>query len=527
MKQWRRWAALLLCALLTAALLPGCGQPDETVTFAAALEGAPATYDPAMAVSAVEQTAAMHLFENLMRLHNGDNGIEVEGAVAQSWECTDNMDGTETYTFRLRNDARWSDGKEVRAQDFVYGWQHLVDPATESPNAAMLDMVAGYDKARKGDLDALAVMAVNDTTLQVDLSCRCPYFLRSICTAAATMPRRADLAGLREVVGNGPYEWGDETDGVLTLQLSEHYYDTRRVGPDVLKLYFCASAEEAQTLLDDGTVDFAGNLADEALIGAEGWTAASAPRVTLLVVNQGSRQLSGYGVLEAMSLAIDRTALAQLPGAGPRQPAEGLIPYGVVTSAGESFRRPESALIDNTDYEKSCADAVAALQNRDMSAVTGVSVVFEMEGINAQLAGMIQRNWMEQLGLVTEIRGQSAEEMAATLSRGEFSVALIRVSGDRNDAGAWLNMWRSRSAENVGHFSSNAYDMLLRVAAAASDAAARDAYLADAELLLLDQGYVIPLYDEVRFFRLRTGFAGLVSDGLGVFRFDTVRQVAN
>ena len=302
MKQWRRWAALLLCALLTAALLPGCGQPDETVTFAAALEGAPATYDPAMAVSAVEQTAAMHLFENLMRLHNGDNGIEVEGAVAQSWECTDNMDGTETYTFRLRNDARWSDGKEVRAQDFVYGWQHLVDPATESPNAAMLDMVAGYDKARKGDLDALAVMAVNDTTLQVDLSCRCPYFLR-------------------------------------TLQLSEHYYDTRRVGPDVLKLYFCASAEEAQTLLDDGTVDFAGNLADEALIGAEGWTAASAPRVTLLVVNQGSRQLSGYGVLEAMSLAIDRTALAQLPGAGPRQPAEGLIPYGVVTSAGERTHR--------------------------------------------------------------------------------------------------------------------------------------------------------------------------------------------
>jgi oligopeptide transport system substrate-binding protein len=527
MKLWKRWAGLLLAATLLAGLAAGCGEKEEKVTFSAAVEGVPSTYDPAMAVSVSEQIAAVHLYENLIRLQNGENGVEIIGAVARSWECEDNLDGSETYTFRLRGDAKWSDGETVRAQDFVYGWQHLVDPSTASPNASLLDMVVGYEKARKGDLDALAVRAVNDTTLEVELSCRCPYFLRSVCTAAATMPRRADLAGSREIVSNGPYRWGGEEDGAVTLLLAEDYYDARRIGADVLKLYFCRTAEEAEALLEDGTVDFAGNLDDETLTEEDGWSREATPRVTMLVVNQMARQLSGYGILGAMSLAVDRTGLAQLEGGGPRIPAEGLIPPGIVISDGREFRQAAGVRIDNSDYEKNCADALALLQNRDMSAITRPSIVFEMEGVNARAAGMIQRCWMEKLGLVTEIRGLSAEEMADTLTKGEFSVALLSWSGDRNDASAYLNMWRSRSSDNVAQFNSSAYDMLMRVVAASSSSEARDAYLTDAELLLLDQGYAIPLWHDVRFYRLRTGFAGLLSDGLGVFRFEGVRKVDN
>lgn len=526
MKLWKRTAALLLSVLLTATLAAGCGQQEE-VTFSAALEGIPSTYDPSLAVSTSEQIAAVHLYENLMRLHSGENGTEVVGAVAQSYECTDNLDGTETYTFHLRSDARWSDGRAVKAGDFVYAWQHLVDPNTESPNAALLDMVAGYDEARQGDLDALQVKAVNDTTLEVALSCRCPYFLRAICTIAATMPRRADLAGVKEVVGNGPYCWGDDADGVLTLRVSERYYDTRRVGPNTLKLYFCATAEEAEQLLNDGTVDFAGNLNDEALAAEEGWIKEACPRTTMLVVNQRAQQLLGEGIRPAMSLSIDRVALAEVPGAGLRVPAEGLIPYGITASDGQVFRVVEGALIDNTDYGENCAKALARLQNRDAGSIKDVVILYEMTGINARLAGMIQSAWQEQLGLTVRLQGLTAEEMAAKLERGEFNVALVSWDGDRNDASAWLNMWRSGSRDNVALFASNAYDMLMRAAASSSSYGARDAYLADAELLLLDQGNAIPLYHDVRAYRLRSGFAGLLSDGLGVFRFEAVRQVAN
>ena len=65
-----------------------------------------------------------------------------------------------TYTFTLRSAARWSDGERVTAEDFVYAWQRLVDPATASPNASLLSMVAGYDEVREsGDVSLLGVKA--------------------------------------------------------------------------------------------------------------------------------------------------------------------------------------------------------------------------------------------------------------------------------------------------------------------------------------------------------------------------------
>ena len=526
MKLWKRMAALVLAALLLAGSAAGCGQQQE-MTFSAALVGVPASYDPAMAVSCSEQIAAVHLYENLMRLQIGESGTEVVGALAQSYERTDNLDGTETYTFHLRSDARWSDGRTVRAGDFVYGWQHLVDPDTESPNAALLDMVTGYDKARQGDLDALAVRAVNDTTLEVDLSCHCPYFIRSICTVGPTMPRRADLAGSKEPVTNGPYAWGDNTDGVLTLHVSEHYYDTRRLGPDTLKFYFCDPAEQAETLLDDGTVDFAGNLDDESLKAEDGWTMEPYPETTLLVVNQMAQQLNNKDYRQVLSLVIDRTALIETPGVGLCAPAEGLIPYGITASDGQAFRELEGPRIDNTDYEQNCAAAKALLQNRTMDGIADVVILYENTGANAQLAGQIQAAWQEQLGMKARVQGASPEEMAAKLRKGEFNVALISCAADRNDASAFLNMWRSGSRDNVALFGSSAYDTLMRVAAASSSAEARDAYLADAERLLLEQGNAIPLYTTVRAYRLRTGLTGLLSDGLGVFRFGGIRQAAN
>ena len=104
-------------------------------------------------------------------------------------------------------------------------------------------------------------------------------------------------------------------------------------------------------------------------------------------------------------------------------------------------------------------------------------------------------------------------------------MALIHCVGDRNDAEPYLQMWQSGHPDNYAQFHSTAYDMLLRVAAASSSAEARDAYLADAERLLVEQGNAVPLYFTNRVYALRDGLTGLLSDGLGVFRFDAVRPV--
>jgi oligopeptide transport system substrate-binding protein len=529
MKKWKRIAALALAALMTASLAAGCGQRQEDgIALSAAVTGRPTSFDPALAASEGEQMAAMHLYENLMRLQSGGDGAEVVGGVARRWQCVDNLDGTETYTFTLRSDARWSDGKPVRAGDFVYAWQHLVDPASNSPNAALLDMVAGYEEARRGDLDALQVRAKDSNTLEVVLSCRCHYFLRSVCAVAATMPRRADLAGSSAVVSNGPYAWGGYSDGVLTMTASEQYYDRRRLGPETVTIRYCDTAERAAALFEAGTVDFVCGLTDEAVAERGTWDIEPYPETALLVVNQMSQQLEDRRLRQALSLAVDRRELAELAGAALQSPAEGLVPYGIAAYDGSAFRTLAGSLIDNDDYEAGCDRARELLAQARMPTAAGVTILYADRGVNAQVAQQIQTAWQEQLGLTAALQGVEPAEMAEALRRGAFSVALMDTTADRNDAGAFLNMWRSGGAENVAQFHSDAYDMLLRVADASSSAEARDAYLADAERLLLEQGNVIPLYFTSRAWQIRSGLTGLLSDGRGVFYFGGVRRmVAN
>ena len=121
----------------------------------------------------------------------------------------------------------------------------------------------------------------------------------------------------------------------------------------------------------------------------------------------------------------------------------------------------------------------------------------------------------------------SPAELTEALTRGTFSVALIHLTGDRNDAEAFLDPWQAGHPENWALFHDNAYDILLRMAASSSSQEARDAYLSDVERLLVEQGNVVPLYFTGRAWRLRSGLTGLFSDGLGVFRFSGVRQAAD
>ena len=113
----RKYVALLLiaAALLT---LAACGEAEpEHMTVRAALVDAPHTLDPALAVTETEKTVDAQLFENLMKINTAG---ALTPAQAASYTYTDNMDGTETYTFTLRNEIYRSDGQKVTASDFVY-----------------------------------------------------------------------------------------------------------------------------------------------------------------------------------------------------------------------------------------------------------------------------------------------------------------------------------------------------------------------------------------------------------------------
>ena len=549
MKRSKRLLALAL-ALCTVLAMVGCTSAEpEQMTMRAALVDALVTLDPARAVTETEKTVAANLFENLMK----QTTAGVVGAQAAGYEYTDNMDGTETYTFTLRNDIYWSDGKRVTAHDFVYAWQRLVDPATASPHASILNMVAGYADAISGDPAALQVSASDDRTFVVTISGHCSYFLSVVCTAVSTMPVRADVASPAEseeetqteqgdqeaqpvqdwsmdaatLLTNGPYAVTGMTEEGLSAAAAERYYDARRLGPDVLEFRYTGSSEDAMALYDAGDVDFVLDAGD-----VEGAVEASSARVSTVLINQMATSLS-ESVRQAMSMVVDRNALAEAVGSEYRA-ADGLIPYGIVTSDGSSFRDANGPAIDNDPekYDARCQEAVGLLLSAGYSAValehmSPVTLLYESNAVNVKVAQMLQAVWRDKLGIRVSIRGVSPEDMMTVLKNGEFSLALTDVNGDRNTALSYLNRFSSDQQENYGQFYSNAYDMLIRVAANSSSDTARDAYLADAEKMLLDSGYVIPLYNETYTWLLRDTLTGIQTDGMGVYYFQGVMEATS
>lgn len=540
MKQMKRIAALLLALVLVAGLLAGCSR-DDTVQFRVGLESVPSTLDPALVSTDEEKIAVSHLFENLMKLQSdGNGGCTAVSGLAHSYTCDTTPEGQETYTFKLRSGLHWSDGADLVASDFVFAWQRLVNPATGSPNAAILDMVAGYSSARAGDTAKLQVSAPDDETFVVVLSGSCPYFLESVCTAAATMPVRSDIVGqenwsiqLTTLVTNGAYtavSWENDT---LTLQQTQNYYDSRRLGPDSIVFRFTTDAKTAESLYEQDEVDFVLGLTDEAIAKKpDGWQPDYYPLTSVVLLNQRSKFAGDENIRRAMSLVIDRHAIAELLGARSFLEAEGLVSWGIQNTVGTAFREI-GACVDNdpANYEKNCETAKQLMIDngyvgRKLSEFGKITMLYESDGISDSLAQLLQKTWKEKLGLTVTLQSVSQAEISQALQKGEYTIAALRVTSDRNDATGFLNRWRSGNEGNYANFSSSAYDILLRVAAVSASSEARDAYLEDAERLLIETGNVIPLYSSTKSWELSPHFTGVFGDGLGRYFFYGVNKIS-
>ena len=539
MMKLKRPVAALLAAVLLLGLLSGCHR-ENGVSFRVAMGSVPATLDPALAATDEEKTVVSHLFENLMKLQSdGNGGTTAVNGVARSYQCDTTAEGQETYTFKLRSSAAWSDGTKVTAQDFVYAWKRLVDPATGSKNARILDMVAGYSAARTGE-DALQVSAPDDETFVVALSGRCPYFIDSVCTAAATMPVQSAAAAQENwsmspdtLVTNGPYTVASWENDTMLLQQTDGYHDARRLGPESISFRFTADVKTANSLYEKGDADFVLGLTDEAVAKKiDSWMPDYYPETSVVLLNQLSDLTSNENVRRAMGLVIDRNAIAELLGSRTHLAAEGLVTWGIRSTTGGQFRDFGSAVDnDSENYEKNCQTAQELMKEAGYTAtkltsLAPVIMLYESDGTTDSLALLLQKTWKEKLGLSVTLKGVSSEEITQALERGEYTLAALRVTSDRNDATGFLNRWRMGEEDNYANFTSSAYDMLLRVAAVSASQEARDAYLEDAERLLIEKGNVIPMYCSTRSWSLSDSFTGVFGDGLGRYFFTGVHKAS-
>lgn len=552
MPRFKRLAALLLPAALCVSMLAGCSKAGEGLSLSVCAGAALETLDPIYAESTGDQTILVHLYENLMRVTaDGSGGTTVVPGMAKSVDQEENHDGTVTYTFRLRS-AKWSDGQSVKASDFVYAWQRLADPASHSPYAELLSVVSGYDEARAaGDMELLQVSAKNDTTLVVVLNGTYDWFLKEVCTSPATMPLRKDVvqrlknvavqssedtdaaadpwwADPTALVTNGPYlATGYEVGMSLTVSANERYYGDQN-GPRDLTFHF-ADAAEAEMLYEGKTVDAVCTLTEERLAelaADENWSAVPELGAYTVLFNCRQDLFSDVLIRQAMNLAVDRNALAQIAGVTARA-AEGLVPSGVPENETGDFRAVGGALLDNDPetYDDRCAQAKALLEEAGYDRGTDLGqleYLYVDEGTNGLVALALCQQWQDVLAIQVTPRGMTEQELWAALRTGDYMLAGMDLDAAGNDAECFLMDWTSDSQDNVVGYENSAYDTLMTIIANAADGTARMGCLHDAEELLLMDDVLGPLYTRGTAWELRDGLTGAFRDARGWFCFSGV-----
>ena len=248
---------------------------DFNITVNLASE--PMTMDPALNSSVDGGIMALHLFEGLMKwedsgeVANGTDGTADSGKLvpgqAESYEKTENDDGTVTYTFKLRDGIKWSDGKDVTAGDFEYSWKRLVNPETAADYNYMLDGVVNANEIMAGekDPDELAAKALDDKTFEVTLVNDLNYF-EELCAFPAMMPVREDMiekAGdqwtfdTATYISNGAYKLKEWThNSQIVVEKNENYYDVENLGPETITFKLMDDQNAMLSGFNSGELDF-------------------------------------------------------------------------------------------------------------------------------------------------------------------------------------------------------------------------------------------------------------------------------
>jgi oligopeptide transport system substrate-binding protein len=462
--------------------------------------GEPETLDPHKSSTVLESNILRNLFEGLVVLDPGGN---VAPGVADRWEVSE--DGL-TYTFRLRDNARWSNGEPVTAEDFVYSLRRIEDPKTRSQYAEVLYPIRNAEEVNTGKaaVAELGVAAPDARTVRITLKAPTPYFLQLLTHQTSLPVNGKEIARLGDdwikpgkMVSNGAYMLDDvKPNAHIRIVKNPHYWEAAKVTIDTV--VFDPSEDRAAVLKRYRAGEFDvvyGDVPNDQL----GWLRQNMPRdlhiapyagVYYYTLNTTKPPFNDKRVRVALSMAINREILVEkITGAG-ELPAYGFVPEG---TAGYTPRRVAWQAMSQAAREAAALKLMAEAgygPGRPLQ----FKLVYNTSENHKRIAIALTAMW-KKLNVNVELVNNEGKVHFTTLRLGDFQMGRSGWIADYNDAQNYLFLSQtSTKQQNYSRFSNPEYDRLMAEASLTGDAGKRAALLEQAEGILLEEMPVIPVY---------------------------------
>lgn len=532
-KRWKQAVSLLLVSAMAVGLA-ACGASSKdgaasagATTTAANGGSASGTSDlnvmletPVEALDpqqAVDGTSFEVIADYTDGLYQMDKDGEAVPALAADTQISE--DGL-SYTFKIRDDAKWSNGEPVTAQDFVFAWQRAVDPKIASEYAYMLSDVGQIKNAAdiiagKKDKSELGVTAVDDKTLKVELNVQVPYFLglmyfptfypvnqkffESCGDTFATSPETT--------LSNGAFILDSYEPAATAFHLKKNpdYYDAKRVKLTGINYQVIQDSQQALMSYQTGAVDTTlvnGEQVDQVKDDPT-FHAIAAGYLWYVVPNISKvKELSNLNVRLAMTMAINRESITTGVLKDGSIPTYTAVPIDFATGPdGSDFAG------DQKKFENVCRfDAAAAadywkkgLEELGVSSIS-LNMIVDADDAPQKVAQVLKEQWETTLpGLTVNLVVEPKKQRVQDMQDGNFEVGLTRWGPDYADPMTYLGMWGTGNSNNYGEWSNADYDAILAACTTgdlAMDAAGRWAKLLDGEKIVMDNAVIFPLYTQ-------------------------------
>lgn len=462
--------------------------------------GEPDTLDPQKSTLAIE---AAIIGEFLHGFVKRDGKGRIVPACAESWVMSE--DGL-TYTFKLRDELKWSDGVPLTSDDFVAGIRRLFDPATAAINSSLFFLIENGRAAVRGEvpLEAVGVRAIGPQHVEIRLLNPEPNFLSMLTGRLITpIPRHAiERNGDAWIkpghsVANGPFrlvKWSAHE--LVALERNPEYYDANNVAFDKIIYYPTTDLATGVKKFRAGEIDYLRGYPTtdyDRLKSILGDQVKRAPvhSVSYLIPNFEKALYRDERLLKALSLALDRRILAEKVLRGSAQPAWRYTPFTV--TGYEAADLPFA----NTPMAERRAEARRLLAETGYGGSNPLRITLNVisGGTGKNVAIALRAMW-QQVGIEATIETLEMRVHYSNMDHQKFDLGFSAWIG-YDDPYLYLSALVSDEGAisyNSGHYSNETFDALLAEAVTIADRTARFAKFASAEKLLLDDVGVIPLY---------------------------------
>ncbi|MDQ0174842.1 peptide ABC transporter substrate-binding protein [Bacillus chungangensis] len=459
----------------------------------------PTSFDPPVGFDSVSWQALNNIMEGLTRL---DENHMPQPATAAKWEVSD--DG-KTYTFYIRESAKWSNGEPVTAGDFEFAWKRLLDPKTASPAAFLAYFIEGAEDFYNGEgsKDNIQVKAVNDQTLVVTLTSPQAYFLSVIANpcffpihqkTAENNPQW--YAEAETFVANGPFkltEWVH--DSHFIMEKNDQYWDVDQVKLDKIHWGMIDETNTEYQMFQRGELDTAAippDLSEQILAeGKAGFEEQAG--IYFYRFNVNMEPFQNRKIRKAFAMAINQQQIVDYVTKSKEKAAHAFVSYGFQEPSGKEFRDVGGDLVV-FDAEEAKALLKKGMKEEGYTELPEMILTYNTSEAHKKIAETLQE--MINTALDVDIKLANMEWNVFTDEQKALKLQLSRGTflADYADPINFLENFQTGHTMNRTGWSNATYDQLIREAKKEGNEAKRFQIMHEAEKILFEDMPIFPVH---------------------------------